>query len=73
MFTGLIERTGTISALAPIEGGYRLTVATDLGPELGDGDSIAVNGACLTPCASNCDCAAGEVCDEGYCQLAVTP
>ena len=48
MFTGLIERTGTISALASIEGGYRLTVATDLGPDLGDGDSIAVNGVCLT-------------------------
>lgn len=48
MFTGLIERTGTISALAPIEGGFRLTVATDLGSHLGHGDSIAVNGVCLT-------------------------
>ncbi|MEW5981567.1 MAG: riboflavin synthase [Acidobacteriota bacterium] len=48
MFTGLIERTGRVSDLAPIEGGYRLTVATDLGPELGHGDSIAVNGVCLT-------------------------
>ncbi len=48
MFTGLIERVGTIRALSAMEGGYRLEVETDLASELHPGDSIAVNGVCLT-------------------------
>lgn len=44
MFTGLIEATGTLHALA----GARLTIATPLAERLREGDSIAVNGVCLT-------------------------
>ncbi len=55
MFTGLIERTGTVSALTPIEGGYRLGIATDLGPDLRNGDSVAVNGVCLTVVGATAD------------------
>ncbi|KAI9512883.1 hypothetical protein F5148DRAFT_1340239 [Russula earlei] len=50
MFTGLIEHLGTVSAISLDDGGCTLTVS-DAGPILGDchvGDSIAVNGACLT-------------------------
>ncbi|KAF8910127.1 hypothetical protein CPB84DRAFT_1764677 [Gymnopilus junonius] len=50
MFTGLIEHLGTVSSIATDEGGCTLTIAKSR-PILGDchiGDSIAVNGACLT-------------------------
>ena len=49
MFTGLVE---TIGEIAAVEGddrrGVRFLVATPLAAELADGDSIAVNGVCLT-------------------------
>jgi len=48
MFTGLIEHIGRVAALDAIEGGYRLSIDTAVAPELRDGDSIAVNGVCLT-------------------------
>jgi riboflavin synthase len=48
MFTGLIEHVGRVEALDPIEGGYRLSVETALAGEVRDGDSVAVNGVCLT-------------------------
>ncbi len=48
MFTGLIEHLGRVKALAPIEGGYRLTIDADVAASLKAGDSIAVNGVCLT-------------------------
>jgi len=48
MFTGLIEHLGRVTSLAPIDGGYRLSIETDLAASLRPGDSIAVNGVCLT-------------------------
>jgi riboflavin synthase len=48
MFTGLIEYVARVAALDPIEGGYRFSIETALAGELRDGDSIAVNGVCLT-------------------------
>jgi riboflavin synthase len=48
MFTGLIEATGTIDALDPSASGQRLRVSTPIAAELRIGDSIAVNGVCLT-------------------------
>ncbi|PCH34225.1 Lumazine-binding protein [Wolfiporia cocos MD-104 SS10] len=50
MFTGLIEHLGTVSSIERDSGGCTLTIA-DSAPILPDchiGDSIAVNGACLT-------------------------
>ncbi|TFK19976.1 hypothetical protein FA15DRAFT_759695 [Coprinopsis marcescibilis] len=50
MFTGLIEHLGTVSNILTEAGGCTLTIA-DSGAILDDchiGDSIAVNGACLT-------------------------
>ena len=49
MFTGIVESLGPITALRPLSGGKQ--IAVDLGPLAEDcqiGDSIAVNGACLT-------------------------
>ena len=52
MFTGIIEGLGTITAIQASGKGRRLTVTADF--ELLQsrvGDSIAVNGACLTAVA----------------------
>ncbi len=53
MFTGLIEATGQIASISGREAGERVRIATELGAELTSGDSIAVNGVCLT--AVECD------------------
>jgi riboflavin synthase len=50
MFTGIIQATGEIRAIAPCGGDVRLTLTTgklDMAG-VGPGDSIAVNGVCLT-------------------------
>jgi riboflavin synthase len=49
MFTGLIEDLGTVRSLQTGGGSGRITIATGLPmEELALGDSIAVNGVCLT-------------------------
>lgn len=49
MFTGLIEDLGKVREIAQSADSYRLTVATNLpAAELTLGESIAVNGVCLT-------------------------
>lgn len=49
MFTGIIEGQGTISAIRPAGQARRLTVEADFALDQTKlGDSIAVNGACLT-------------------------
>jgi riboflavin synthase len=49
MFTGLIEATGTIVSLTPTAGATRLVLsAPALAGRWSTGDSIAVNGVCLT-------------------------
>lgn len=48
MFTGLIEAVGEVAALAPMPGGSRLRLRTALAGEVTLGESVAVNGTCLT-------------------------
>lgn len=48
MFTGLVQGLGTVTAVAPTADGVRLVIATALAAELKEGDSVAVNGVCLT-------------------------
>ena len=48
MFTGLVETTGTVRAVERNGDGARLVVDTELAGELEAGDSVAVNGVCLT-------------------------
>lgn len=49
MFTGLVERTGVVASLDPREVGARLYVdIPEIAAEITLGDSIAVNGCCLT-------------------------
>jgi riboflavin synthase len=48
MFTGLVEAVGELVERKPTSGGFRLRIASRLAPELSPGDSLAVNGVCLT-------------------------
>ena len=48
MFTGLVAGTGTVDSLERDGDGIRLRVRSELAGELSAGDSIAVNGVCLT-------------------------
>jgi riboflavin synthase len=48
MFTGLVESTGVVTAMERDERGARLRISTPLAPELARGDSVAINGVCLT-------------------------
>jgi riboflavin synthase len=48
VFTGLVADLGTVAALDATPAGVRLRVRTALAAELSDGDSVAVNGVCLT-------------------------
>ena len=48
MFTGLVECTGRVLCLTPIEKGARLTLEIPFAEELALGDSVATNGCCLT-------------------------
>ena len=48
MFTGLVADLGTVAAVDTRGDGVRLTVESRLAHDLGEGDSVAVNGVCLT-------------------------
>ena len=51
MFTGLIEDLGTVESVERNDEGARLRISSSLADELALGDSIAVNGCCLTATA----------------------
>jgi len=48
MFTGLVSELGVISSFERDGQGAQVEVATALAGELSEGDSVAVNGVCLT-------------------------
>lgn len=51
MFTGLVEDVGTVAAAIHAGDAATLRIRTRLAPEIGVGDSVAVDGACLTAVA----------------------
>jgi riboflavin synthase len=51
MFTGLIADLGTVSAVVREQDGATLDISTVLAAEIAEGDSVAVNGVCLTATA----------------------
>lgn len=55
MFTGLIEAVGEVGEIKPTPAGFRLRVSSSLADELTPGESVAVNGVCLTVIASDQD------------------
>ena len=48
MFTGLVADLGTVAEVHSTNDGVRLAIESPLARELSEGDSIAVNGVCLT-------------------------
>jgi len=66
VFTGLIEDVGTVAEVIRMGGKFRLTVAVDRLPtaEIQIGDSIAVNGTCLTVVATQSGSFSADVSPE---------
>lgn len=55
MFTGIINELGTVEAVEGSDEGARLRIRAELASELEAGDSVAVNGACLTATSAGTD------------------
>lgn len=53
MFTGLIQDAGRVETIQGDDDGARLKIATRLGGEIAAGDSVAVDGVCLTATTAN--------------------
>ncbi len=51
MFTGIIKELGKVETVETSDEGARLRIDAELAAELDEGDSVAVNGACLTAIA----------------------
>lgn len=64
MFTGLVADLGEIRGVERSEEGVRMRVASSLAAELGEGDSISVNGVCLTATAVDGDSFSADVMNE---------
>ena len=61
MFTGLVADVGTVAAVEDGGEGVRLAIGTSLARELRVGDSVAVNGVCLTATTVEADSFAADV------------
>jgi riboflavin synthase len=48
VFTGLVEDLGTVTSVDATSDGVRIAINSPLARELKEGDSVAVNGVCLT-------------------------
>lgn len=48
MFTGIVEAVGTLAEVKGTGGGFRVRIQTPLAADMKEGDSLAVNGVCLT-------------------------
>jgi riboflavin synthase len=64
MFTGLVESTAHVRRVEPGGEGVRLEVHTPLAAELAHGDSISVNGVCLTAVDPDADSFRADVMAE---------
>jgi riboflavin synthase len=64
MFTGLVQDLGTVTAVDAGDDGVTLGVRTRLAGEIAEGDSVAVNGVCLTATAVGGDGFRAEVMHE---------
>ena len=64
MFTGLVADTGTVREMRRNGSGAHLAVTTPLAAELRAGDSVAVNGVCLTAAGVDGEGFAADVMEE---------
>jgi riboflavin synthase len=53
IFTGIVSELGEVEAVESGAGGARIRIRAGLASELDPGDSVAVNGACLTATSAN--------------------
>lgn len=64
MFTGLVEAIGTVRGTEPLGEGLRLSIAAPFAAELGIGESVAIDGVCLTVVERGTDAFAVEAVRE---------
>jgi riboflavin synthase len=64
MFTGVVQDLGRITGAERSADGVRLTVDSALAAELREGDSVAVNGVCLTAVSAGDGSFAADVMNE---------
>ena len=64
MFTGLVAGLGKVAAAERSDDGVRVTISTALAGDLREGDSVAVNGVCLTATAVGVGSFTAEVMNE---------
>ena len=64
MFTGIIESVGTVASISGLPKGLRVRIETHLAGDLIEGESIAVNGVCLTAVSINQASFAADVSPE---------
>ena len=64
MFTGIIESVGTITSISELPKGLQVCIVTNLAGDLIEGESIAVNGVCLTAVSINKDSFTADVSPE---------
>jgi riboflavin synthase len=64
VFTGLVQDLGRVAASESSGDGLQITIDTALAPELKPGDSVAVNGVCLTAVAVHEHSFAADVMNE---------
>jgi riboflavin synthase len=64
VFTGLVQDLGRVAASESSGDGLRITIETALADELAPGDSVAVNGVCLTAVAVDGRSFAADVMNE---------
>jgi riboflavin synthase len=73
MFTGLVADTGTVESLERNGDGVRLRVRTHLAADLAAGDSVAVNGVCLTARAPDGEGFSADVMEETLRRSSLAP
>jgi riboflavin synthase len=64
VFTGLVADLGTVAEVNATTDGVRLAIESALAGELADGDSVAVNGVCLTAVGVDGDRFGADVMNE---------
>jgi len=64
MFTGLVESIGKVVDVREAPAGRRLRVLTDAAPDVVGGESVAINGVCLTAVAFDAEAIAFDVSPE---------
>jgi riboflavin synthase len=64
MFTGIVNELGTVESAERTDAGARLRVRAELAGTLSEGDSVAVEGACLTATAVEGDAFEADVMNQ---------